>query len=45
MRRELEHAEHHIDDVLEPLAAGDNVRPGIAAIHGVDSGTQDGDSR
>lgn len=45
MRRAITHAEYHLDDILEPLAAGDDVRPGAAAIHGVDCGTPDGDSR
>ena len=45
MRRAITHAEYHLDDILEPLAAGDDVRPGAAAIHGVNCGTTEADSR
>lgn len=37
--------ECHITDILEPLAAGDDVRPGVAAIHGVNGGSTEGDGR
>ena len=45
MRRAIELAEYHLDDILEPLAAGDDVRPGVAAIPGVNGGSTEGDGR